>query len=434
MSKVIVADRAIVYDEDILNTNRNAEITDGAILQLILAEGEAASGFDCVPTSPPTMSVLLKAGGLTSLTQIDSADYGAAGSDSNLLQKIGWNREPELFSLSVSGLSVGQSKYYLIQGKFVEEDTDYVDQEYFDPDNIDNPTVGPPIPKTRKTYTDTVLLEGSPATTGSQQAPTPSAGYTGLWLIEVRYGDTSIQASRITKHSDFPSLSLGGGGSGYQNIKVFDVPGANSWVVPAGVTSVRAVVGGAGGGGGGAYANGGAGGGGGGQKMEAIVTVSSGATISITVGAGGAGGTNTNGSSPGTQAPGNSGGNGGSSSFGTYVTAVGGVGGMGAGNDIASPGGNGGNSGTVANTVTSFTFQHGGSGDTGFIPSGLDGGRGGKGGDSGLGGGSGRCGIGTFWSTAGLPSPGNGYGGGGGGGGSGNLGAAGANGVVILYW
>ncbi|MBP7507648.1 MAG: hypothetical protein KA807_07500 [Prolixibacteraceae bacterium] len=80
---------------------------------------------------------------------------------------------------------------------------------------------------------------------------------------------------------------------------IYNTTGSHTFTVPAGVTSIKVECWGGGGAGGGAYI--GAGGGGGGGAYNTInLTVTSGQTLSITVGAGGAGGNNANGGTGGT--------------------------------------------------------------------------------------------------------------------------------------
>lgn len=100
----------------------------------------------------------------------------------------------------------------------------------------------------------------------------------------------------------------------------FTAPGVTPWVVPDGVSRVFVKVIGGGGGGGRrllAAGQGAGGGGGGGGYSEGWITVTPGASINVTVGAGGAGSTVSN--TPGA--------NGATSSFGATVTASGGLGG-----------------------------------------------------------------------------------------------------------
>lgn len=100
----------------------------------------------------------------------------------------------------------------------------------------------------------------------------------------------------------------------------FTSAGASAWIVPTGVTRVHVCVIGGGGGGGkrsGAASASAAGGGAGGGISEGFVTVTPGASITVTVGAAGLGATTVN-----TQGQA-----GGTSSFGAFLSATGGVGG-----------------------------------------------------------------------------------------------------------
>ncbi|MGD0904734.1 MAG: type II secretion system protein [Terracidiphilus sp.] len=105
-----------------------------------------------------------------------------------------------------------------------------------------------------------------------------------------------------------------GGSGGSHGVQAYTTNGTYSWTVPTGITSVEVLTVGGGGGGGGDWSqqnsNGGGGGGGAGGLIHSTYTVTSGAIISITVGAGGTGGAVPTG--------------GGNSKFGTYARAYGG--------------------------------------------------------------------------------------------------------------
>lgn len=130
--------------------------------------------------------------------------------------------------------------------------------------------------------------------------------------------------------------SIGVSGTSY-TVLTFSTAGNCDWTVPAGVTSIEALVVAGGGGGGGR--NWAGGGGGGGVLRNADVALTPGSPVSVSVGAGGIGGANAGGSS-------SLGANGGPSSFGS-VSAPGGGGGGGVGwNDPSFSGaGNSGGSG-----------------------------------------------------------------------------------------
>jgi len=204
---------------------------------------------------------------------------------------------------------------------------------------------------------------------------------------------------------------LVGYSSSAQTTVIFDAPGANSWTVPCGVTSVDVHLYGGGGGGGGSNSGGQAGGGGGGGYCVATFPVVPGNTYTYTVGAGGNGGN-----------PANNGVTGTTSDWNGIMVAAGGQGGRSENN-----GGNGGNGGNATGWASPQTGQAGGNGGN---QNGGDGGQnyGPLGGGQSNGGSPGQDG-----------DDGSAYGGGGAGGGdkwwgSNTFGGDGADGVVVLVF
>ena len=117
--------------------------------------------------------------------------------------------------------------------------------------------------------------------------------------------------------STFPAASSGG-----KSERTVIITSTQSWTAPSDVTTVDLFLVGGGGGGGATNTtnNQGAGAGGGGQVLQDTVSVTPGASYTVTIGAGGA---------LATQGSGNNGATGGSSSFGSLRTALGGGGGVG---------------------------------------------------------------------------------------------------------
>jgi hypothetical protein len=150
-------------------------------------------------------------------------------------------------------------------------------------------------------------------------------------------------------------------------VKFYTTAGTYSFIVPAGVTTLSAA---AIGGGGGAYGVGGtsAGGGGGGGAFRYVnnISVTPGATFTVTVGAAGVGGISST--------------NGGASSFGTNVVANGGTRSSGSSGGAGGSGGtgNGGNGGagnsSGGNYGTGWEGGGGGGGAGGYASAGGNGG------------------------------------------------------------
>lgn len=238
------------------------------------------------------------------------------------------------------------------------------------------------------------------------------------------------------------ALFLSGTALSQTTTQTYSVPGAATFSVPPGINKVTVKAWGGGGGGGGADSNGtenraGGGGGGGAFVLNNNVTVTPGANITVTVGAGGTAGTNPT-----------AGGTGGTSTFASVapVNAPGGVGGV--SGLPADRTGNGGGGGTGTNNGGAGADAPNGGGPD-FNATGSGGG-GGAGGETGAGGnasgitaGAGGTGGGGA-GAAGLASAGNGNAGnipgGGGSGGWDNLGnidrtgGAGARGEVVVSY
>lgn len=193
-------------------------------------------------------------------------------------------------------------------------------------------------------------------------------GATGTILADsgVQIGTGANNVLQLNASGQIPAID----GSLLTNLawgmSVFNSSG--SYTPPTGINSVWVTCVGGGGGGGGCAAGSNSGGGGAGATAGAIVAVTPGTPVTVTVGTGGNGGA----------AGANAGANGGNTSFGASVVAAGGTGAPGSSATI-SAGGAGGT--TAASTGTLLVA--GGTGESGRTGS-----QGGAGGHSSLGGGA----------------------------------------------
>jgi len=436
-------DRGIVYpgsiplDTDFLGLNRNVMVALGYLTQGVFGTGMNVVGLACTPTSPASMTVNVGPGLITSLSTIDATAYGSLPADTaDPLLKTGVNSVGSTpFTLTAPTTS-GQSINYLIEATFQEADAVPVVLPYANPTTPSQPYAGPNNDgaaqnTVRQQRVELQLKAGTPANTGTQTTPAVDAGWVGLYVITVDYGQTTVIAGGITT---LPGAPFNGGpfaalnGSATQAFSMTTQPvGTNNnegastafvqavphgsavltssgtFTVPTGVYNLRSVKL-WGGGGSGAYnttitACGGGGSGGLGVLLNAAVTP--GQVCSYTIGVGGAALSVNSTGNPGAAT---------SITIGaTTYTANGGAGGNTAG--IAVDGGD------ALNTTLAITGGYGkavGSGRTG------DGGPAPQGGD----GGSGANGQG-----------GNGLFPGGGGAGTYNVtGGAGANGAILVEW
>ncbi|MCB8880422.1 hypothetical protein ACELLULO517_09275 [Acidisoma cellulosilytica] len=335
MDRQIVYPASIPLDTDFLSLNRNTMAAIGNALQAALGTSTVADGLICQPTTPASLTVTVGAGSITQFGALDTLSYGSLPADaSDQIVKMGINLAGTSFAVTPPATS-GQSIIYLIEASFSESDTTPVVLPYVNAADPSQPYSGPANSGTaqntqRIQRVQLQLKAGAAANTGTQLAPAVDSGWSGLYLITVNNGQSTITAANIATHpaAPFVAFKLPVLTPGFSRRATFAA--STSFTVPLGVRLIRATVVGGGGAGGGTDGTYAAAGGGAGGFASGTFSVTPGVAIAVTVGSGGIGG-----------AAGVSGGNGGASSFGTFLSATGGQGGQ--FQDTGStPGGSGG--------------------------------------------------------------------------------------------
>ena len=417
MDRNIVYPGSIPLDTDLLTVNRNAMVAIGALAQATLGVQPIVDGLTIGPAAPAALTVVCGPGSITQFTTVDQNAFGSLPADAaDGLLKMGVNLAATNFNL-VAPTTSGQAIAYMIEAAFLESDTGPIVLPYYNAANPAQPFLGPGntgvAQSTQRVQRVQFQVKASPpAVVGNQLTPTVDAGWSGLAVVTVTYGQTQITSSNIVQLAGSPTLQfkLPALRPGFSQIQAYTA--STSFSVPIGVSRIKVTVIG-GGGAGGTHANiPGGGGGSGGCGVRILSGLTPGAFIPITVGAagvaliGGAIG---------------QGGSGGTSSFGAFISATGGQGG---GGGSAAPSAAGGGPG---NAVGADVNYGGSCGTDSIIPAA----RGGDGGGPG-------AGRGSTGAVQGIL--GQGYGGGGGGGGASNTagtgtgfpGGNGASGLVIV--
>ncbi|HVE21847.1 MAG TPA: hypothetical protein VNC39_07720 [Acidocella sp.] len=419
MNRTIAYPGSLPKSADFLNAQRNAMISDGAILQAVFGTSPVASGFTCTALAVPGMGVQVSAGALTQFTSVDATAYGELPADlTEFCVKQGINLDSTILNMAAP-TTVGQSIAYLIEATFAEADGTPVVLPYVNAANPSQPFAGPTnsgaAQNTTRNQTVTLAVKaGAAVATGTQTPPAADNGYVPLFVVTVAFGQTAITAANIAQHpsAPFPPYTLPQLSPGFSHQQAFAASG--TFTVPAGVTRIKFRVWSGGGGGAGSAAStiafAGTGGGAGGYA-ELVETVTPGQAIAVTVGQGGAGGV--------AQSPGASGG---TSSVGTFVTVTGGAGGAYQAAFATTNTAGGQAVGGIVN------FQ-GGFGGIVMMNGSTGNGLGGAGGNAPQGG---QGGVQS--SAAAGPGQFPGGGGGGAGGPGGLTGGAGANGLVIVEY
>ena len=417
MDRQIVYPGSIPLDTDLLGAQRNTMVALGALAQCVLGTNVIVSGLVCTPTTPASLQVLVGPGSLTAPLPLDSSPYGSLPAEPALtIMKSGINLNSTAFTVAPPPSS-GQVLTWLVEAAFAEQDTAPVVLPYYNAANPAQPfsgtgNNGSAQPTLRQDSVAVQCKPGTPGPAGSQTIPGVDQGWVGLWLITLAYGDTAVTAANISAVPGAPFLpfQLPQLTPGFSRQSIITLSGG--WTVPLGVTQARVRVVGAGGGGGGGGNGFSGGGGGAGGFAEAVVSVTPGTTVPVTIGQGGTGG-----------ASGQTGGAGSGSSFGGLVSATGGGGG-GSDNPFSAggAGGVGQADGSVANALTQF----GGFGTDGYT---------GTTAPAGAGGASVMGGGGRGASGGGPAATGQAAGSGGGGAyGGAAPGGQGANGLIVVEY
>ena len=416
MDRLILSPGAIPLDTDGGSAQRNAMIALGYLAQATLGTGTVVDGLAITQTTVASMVIQIGQGAIFSLSTIDATAFGSLLLDTNPLVKFGVNAVGVTPFTLTAPVTPGQSINYLIEATLSETDGTPVVLPYYNPANPAVPYSGPANTgvtqnTVRAQRVALQLKAGASAATGTQTTPAVDGGYTGIYVVTVNYGQTSITTANLVgtvlPGAPFIQFKLPSQTPGFSRIQVFSASG--TFTVPAGVTKIKGrVVGGGAGGSGGNGTTSCGGGGGAGGYTEGIFTVTPGAVITITVGIGGAGAASGANSTAGA-----------TSSIGALASATGG------GATFVSGGVNGVGGGVPGIGSGGAVNISGGNGNDGSAASAANGT--GSGGASAFGGG-GRAGSGA--GVAGL-SPGSG---GGGAYSSAGSGAAGAAGIVIVEW
>ncbi|WP_416048934.1 hypothetical protein [Cupriavidus basilensis] len=210
-------DRQIVYpgqiplETDLLNTNKYAMIALAKMTAAMLGTATVVNGLGCVPTGPASLQVVVNPGEIYGLANIDATAYSSLPADTtHSILKQGISLDPVTLSCPAPA-TAGQSVNYLIQAAYQDSDTGLITLPYY---NASNPTQawsgpggsGAQQATARKGVVSIQVKAGVAATTSTQTTPAPDAGYSGLWVVTVANGQTTITSASIAQAPNAPIL------------------------------------------------------------------------------------------------------------------------------------------------------------------------------------------------------------------------------------
>ncbi|HZT90245.1 MAG TPA: hypothetical protein VFA12_20060 [Stellaceae bacterium] len=205
----IIYDQSMVRDYDHLWAWRGNEYARSqSLADLLGSTGTVVTGLGATPTAPASLTINLAAGDIYQLAQLDTTAYGSLNPDTTQTMMQGF-AVAQTVLLSTSGLGAGQSRYALITASFSQADSIPSD----DPTggllyylNTVNPTGAPysgpnnnnTLQNTRRQGVCTIgVTYGTVATTGSEVPPNAPGGAVGLYLIDLTFGQTQVNANQI---------------------------------------------------------------------------------------------------------------------------------------------------------------------------------------------------------------------------------------------
>lgn len=212
MDRTFTYPGSIPLDTDILQPQKNAMVGLGWLAQAILGTATLASGLGCVPTGPASLNVVINPGAIFTQGNTDTAAYGSLGADTTRqLLKEGLLLDAATLSCPAPG-TAGQSINYLIEAQYQDIDDTPVILPYY---NAANPALawsgpgnsGTPQNTFRRGKCAVQVKAGTAATTGSQVTPAADAGWTGLWVVTVANGQTTIVSGNIAALGGAPLIT-----------------------------------------------------------------------------------------------------------------------------------------------------------------------------------------------------------------------------------
>ncbi len=221
MDRQIVYPLAIPYETDFLSAQRFAQEGLGLLALDILGGGPVACGLGCGATSPASLAVQIAPGRLYQTVPLDAMAYGTitGGSPagglpadvSHQVLKQGLLRDAVMLGCAAPS-TANTSINYLIQAMFQEIDLNPSVLQFFNTQNPSTPLSGPggsgiTLPTQRVCQCLVQAKGGVAATTGSQVTPLPDAGWIGLYVVTVTFGQTAITAANISIAPGAPFLA-----------------------------------------------------------------------------------------------------------------------------------------------------------------------------------------------------------------------------------
>jgi hypothetical protein len=203
---------ALLRDTDLLNAGKFPMVGIAKLSEAVLGTPTCVAGFGLAPTAPASMSATLSAGQIYQIENLEASAWGSEGTDSHQIVKQGIALDPQTVTFTAP-TTVGYSQDFLVEVQYQDLDSGSLVEPYYDSANPADPYNGPGNAGTaqntvRQGAVAVQIKAGAAATSGSQTIPTPDAGWTGLFVVTVAYGQTTVTSGNITTYSGAPFIPV----------------------------------------------------------------------------------------------------------------------------------------------------------------------------------------------------------------------------------
>lgn len=194
MHRAITYDGEIPQTSDILASNKHPMVGLAFASRAMFGEGPAIHGFACQQTQPAaSLFVTVGPGSIYAVDAVDATAYGDLGIDATTVLKQGISYLTQTFA-TPAPVTGGQSINYLIEIALQDADGGSQPVQFYNGGNAPTLTTK----NTTRLVPATVQIKaGTAAATGTQVTPSPDAGFTGVWVITVANGQSTVTASNI---------------------------------------------------------------------------------------------------------------------------------------------------------------------------------------------------------------------------------------------
>lgn len=222
MDRVISNVGESIYEWMFTKPDQNKMTALAKLSAALFGTSTIVNGLSCVPTGPASMQVVINPGEIYSQANLEASLCGTLPVDSTH-QILKQGILLDAFTTAAGALAApgtaGQSINYLIEAQYADQDvsidpttgTTPVVLQFYNASNPTQPWSGPnntgqTSTTFRKGIVSLQVKAGTAATTGSQVTPAPDAGWTGLWVVTVANGQSTITAGNIKQYSGAPIL------------------------------------------------------------------------------------------------------------------------------------------------------------------------------------------------------------------------------------